>query len=351
MGYQTVNTIQQQAYLERLPIKRGFFQNIMGYDLDNLYPNKCRTAVQRSAFTTAATNTFGKYVLGRIEMNADEYVNEDDTLQDLLMNCAEDLAIFNGFAILLNYNMLGQVVSLEYVPFEYVRYNKTCTKFMINTKWNSPYDQEAIKYEVNIFDPENAVAEMELEGVENYNGQLFYFKNKGASEIYPVARIDAALDAAQFDSDRMIYALTNIQSDYSLGGILNVPTVGTDEDEVKALKEDVQNDIGAKNAGGVRVVSSLNPDVEYKYTPISRNDIDNLFAEQFKQSLDAIFAVYKMPKILAGIETQGMFNQQQFSEAKAYFNEETAPDRRRFMININKILEYSVFEKINLLEL
>ena len=80
------------------------------YDLDNIYPQRVRNAINSSGTGTACTNLMAKHLRGRGYQSAaleDLLVNvEGQTLGDLHKLMAYDRAMFLGWAYHVSYNAL-----------------------------------------------------------------------------------------------------------------------------------------------------------------------------------------------------------------------------------------------------
>ena len=97
---------------------------IIAYGNNNLYPQHLKRIVQASGTATLCLNRYAKFVEGfgfGVELATMPVNEEGVTVDDLLHDVAGDLCEFGGFAIHVNYNILGEITSLHHVPFEYAR--------------------------------------------------------------------------------------------------------------------------------------------------------------------------------------------------------------------------------------
>lgn len=341
-----VNSIQRTLFVERLYVNIAYpADRIIPYDRDNLYPNKIKSIAQRSGTTNSAIGTLSAFISGEGFHGMDTVVNREyQTLWDILRHITDSKARFGGFALHMNYNMFGEIVEINPINFEFVRWHKDLKRFVVNPDWHR---RNMRKYEVeyNPFFPENAVNEINEVGLESYKGQLFYWiPNK--SDWYTPCTWDSVLDDSQLEAEAKLYSLSSVQNDYSLSGIVAYPKNITDQEEIEEIKEDLQGDKGASNAGGIRVVGALPSEnlTNWKwFTPISRNNIDSLFKNQLETAKFNIYAAFRQPPILNGVATSGMFNQESFIDAFNYYNAQTETERKEVERELNKILEYAIF--------
>jgi len=73
------------------------------------------------------------------------------------------------------------------------------------------------------------------------------------------------------------------------------------------------------------------------------HNIDSLFVNQNSKAKENILTVYRMPEILLGLSSQGMFNEASYNDAFDYKNADTERDRRIVERVFQKVVDNSVF--------
>jgi hypothetical protein len=347
-----VNSIQRTLLVERLYVNIAFpADRIIPYDLDNLYPNKVKAIAQRSGTTMSAIGKLSEFIKGAGFPSMLTIVNrEKQTLWDILGHIAFSRAMFKGFSLHFNYNILGQVTEIKPINFEFVRWSKDLKKLVVNPDWaKRTLRKQETEYMPFNPDPEVIKSEIELEkGIDNYKGQLYYWI-PCKSDWYTVCNWDEVLDDAQFEAEAKLYSLSSVQNDYSLSGIINYPKPLENEKEIVKIKEDIRKDKGASKAGGIRVIGSMPTEGNARwpwFTPISRNNIDSLHKNQKEEAKFNIYAAFKQPPILNGVATNGMFNQESFADAFDYYNASTETERNEVEGELNKILQASIWANL-----
>jgi len=343
-----VNSIQRTLFVERLYVNIAYpADRIIPYDRDNLYPNKIKSIAQRSGTTMSAIGTLSAFISGEGFGGMDTVVNrENQTLWDIVRHIANSRAMFGGFALHFNYNLLGQIIEINPINFESVRWSKCLTKYTVNPDWmRRSRRKEEIEY--NPFFPENVINEInECGNINDYKGQLYYWI-PNTKDFYAPCNWDSVIDDAQFEAEAKLYSLSSIQNDYSLAGIITYPKNFADKDEIESIKEEIGKDKGSANAGGIRVLGAMpseNLTGNWKwFTPISRNNIDSLHSNQIENAKFNIYAAFRQPPILNGVATGGMFNQESFADAFNYYNSQTETERKEVEKEITKILSYSAW--------
>jgi hypothetical protein len=243
--------------------------------------------------------------------------------------------------------MLGQIIEINPINFEFVRWHKDLKRFVVNPDWyRRNRRREEIEY--NPFNPAGAVSEMTQAGPDKYTGQLYYWI-PCMSDWYTTCNWDSVLDDAQFEAEAKLYGLSSIQNDYSLGGYLIYPKALVDEKEIEGVKKDLASDKGSANAGGSRVFGVMPSEqlTQWKYFwPISRNNIDSLHKNQIETAKFNIYAAFRQPPILNGVATSGMFNQESFADAFNYYNTQVETERKEIEKTLSKILSYSIWSNL-----
>jgi hypothetical protein len=349
-----VNSIQRTLFIERLYVNIYYpADRIIPYDRDNLYPNKVKSIAERSGTTSSAISKLSEFITGEGFTGMDTIVNrEGQTLWDILRHVSTSKANFRGFALHFNYNLLGQITEINPINFEFVRWNKDLNRFIVNTDWaRRRRTKDEVEYEM--FNPAMAPSQMLNAGVDKYTGQLYYWI-PNICDWYTICNWDSVLDDAQFEAEAKLYSLSSVQNDYSLSGIIAYPKNLADEADIQKVKENLKEDTGSFNAGGVRVIGTLPAEnlTNWKwFTPISRNNIDGLHTKQKEDAKFNIYAAFKQPPILNGVATSGMFNQESFMDAFNYYNAATETDRKEVERELRKILAASVWSQLQNLQI
>jgi hypothetical protein len=358
----TVNTVDQAVYVERLPnpkyLSRGAGE-ILLYGSDNIYPDKVRSMAQRSQSCKTAIRTLSRFLGGQgfkeqggQDINKIEVNEAGETLHDILDHAAFEKAQF-GVTLHFNYNVLGEIIEIQEIPFHTLRWKKDLSRIVFCEDWSKAGKfSKKEKIEFYPFNPENAVNEINEVGIDKYPGQALYWIPE-RKEIYPLATFDSALDDIQFEHESGVYKLRNIQNGYSAGYVQITPMTLSSEKEQKEAKEDVKRSRGAQNAGKTKVVPMNTAFLEALgsrkiFEEIPRTGIDKYFKQQNEETKFNIYSVFQQPAILNGITKDGMFNQESFVDAFQYYNSITEKDRQELERIFNSIMPYTIWGLDNL---
>ena len=209
-------------------------EGILNYDIDNSYPQRINTIINSSGTGTLCTSLFGKFLYGGgfvQEALAKTIVSPSKkmTANKLLFKTGKAVSKFNGFAIHVNYNALYKKSSLNYVPFQDVRFTTSENEdypdmIAVYDDWDktksSKIKKEEIDY-INFYNPDPEVIQSEVDaagGWENYKGQIYYWSVDGME--YPLAPSDSVLEDVQTDSHAKVFKFRNITTNFMASHIL-----------------------------------------------------------------------------------------------------------------------------------
>ena len=220
--------------------------------------------------------------------------------------------------------------------------------------WSEVYnlDSNIIKYKP--FNPDTVIDEINKVGIDEYNGQVFYFIPK-SRDIYPLCRFDAVLNDAQFEDEATIGRLRGMQNDYPLGGLMKLPLNLYDDEEYSDILDRIKtNAKGQKNASSWIAIPVHNEEFAKAkfFEPNTRQNVDRLTENQENRAEKNIYKTYQQPPILNGVSNDGMFNQDQFSQAFDCYNSKTQNERTYLEKFFNKFWKYTVWynnEKLSII--
>ncbi len=322
---------------------------IIPYGQDNLYPNRLINAIKKSPTAKGCSEMLAMFVQGNgLAFGGDMVVNRDgDTMNDILGKAVKDYSGLNGFCLHFNFNILGQITEIFNIDIKYVRKSKDLKSAQFGV-WNNPswYNRFIT---VDLYDPTCVVNRIKQEGINNYNGQIMFF-TKGY-DIYPDSPLDSASISADFEKSVQIYQYATINNSFSGSGVLKVPTMGQGEKadkNIQKAKDNLESIHGADKAGSFMTMPiPVDTDGKLQNTTLfesfSPNNIDSLFVNQNAKAKENILSVYRMPEVLLGTSTKGMFNQASYNDAFDYKNADTERDRKIVERVFQKVVDNSIF--------
>ena len=294
---------------------------IKSYDADNLYPQNVRHIVLSSKTGSGCLERYTDYIEGRglfSEALAGFAVNLDgQTLADLHTQESGDLAMLNGFAIHVNYDIEGHIVSLHHLPFENVRIMEPdaegfVRKLAVHPDWsgkltrsgkNVKVTEATIDY-IDVFNPDPEVVRAQMQeagGPQFYLGQIYYYSREGYLQ-YPYARYHAALADLSTDEGLSNVMLRNVRNNFlPAGAFVRLKSQGSalmsdDEADSAAVTEDYSEDLAALQ-GDTNAMKILDITVETKeempeFLTFHGTNYDKEFTQTSAETKDCIYSAF-----------------------------------------------------------
>lgn len=292
---------------------------IKSYDADNLYPQNVRNIVLSSKTGTGCLERYTDYIEGRgitSEALAGFAVNLDgQSLADLHAQVAGDLAMFNGFAIHVNYDVEGRIVSLHHIPFENVRVLEPdeegyIRKVALHPDWSGSLTRSGKTVRVNeantdyidVFNPDPVVVlsqMLEAGGPQFYLGQVYYYSREGYMQ-YPYAKYHAVLADLSTDEGLSAVMLRNVRNNFlPAGAFVRLKSQGaalTGDEPEDPANEDYSEDLAALQ-GDQNALKILDITVETKeempeFLTFHGTNYDKEFTQTAEETKDSIYAAF-----------------------------------------------------------
>lgn len=295
---------------------------IKSYDADNLYPQNVRNIVLNSKTGNGCLERYTDYIEGRgiaSQPLAGFVVNLDgETLADLHAQVSSDLAMHDGFAIHVNYDINAHITSLHQVPFENVRIAEpdedgNVRKVALHPDWTGrltrngkpvKITKDAIDY-LDVFnpDPEVVLAQMqEAGGPQFYKGQVYYYSSLGYL-LYPYSKFHAVLADMSTDEGLSNIMNRNVRNNFLPAGAFvrlksqGAPYSGDDADlEPQVDDSEYAEDLAALQ-GDTEALKFLDITVESKdempeFINMQGNNYDKDFTATAAEVKDCIYAAF-----------------------------------------------------------
>lgn len=338
---------------------------VLAFDFDNLYPNRCIDIVNDSGTAVTALRMFQKYVSGNGTTNKDfglQKVNQDGlTVNKLIRKMSRSLGLHQGIALHVNYNGLGQKTAINFVSFEYPRLTledgKQAGKIAVYDDWGLVKRTKIIKNQIdyiNKYNPskvfsevDSIKAETDVEKWNNYQGQLFYWTPEGSSQ-YPLAPYDAVLEDMMTEAQTKRFKNSTASRNFLASHML-ITGVELDEDgePLKAgegIASTMEEFQGGDNASSIIHLERESEDEVIELKKIDIQNYDGLYEYTENSSRDSILRTYLIPPTLLIQQAGKLGTSREISDAKAYFNDITAPDRKIIEELLEEVLTNFVYD-------
>ena len=342
-----------QQIERRITVRQLQNWGIIGYDLDNSYPQRMLELIGQSPTAKACWQKRAQFIAGNgfeEESLADVVVNSKGlTLAKLFKRIAIDKAWACGFGIHINYNANFEISELSYVKFEDIRQgdpdnpdkrDKFAVYFDWSQKtWKSIYVGK-IDY-IHRYNPDPEVIKQQVidaDGWDNYKGQLYYFNPE--IDDYPLIEADSVWEDFETEAGIKIFNNREVTTGFLPSAMLFIksrpeeaanqnPTDGTRYiNQPSQLERNLGTFQGARSAQKIVVIEYENDDEKPELSSFNMQNNDKLF-EVTEKSVEArIIKGWGIPKELINSEkSTGLSNGGEKKEAIREFNHATEPDR------------------------
>lgn len=212
-------------YLQALEIQAAGEGNTYYQDVHNI--------IQASSSGCECVERFAEFIEGAGFADASLYGlvlnHRKDTADEIHRLVCADLAEYGGFALHLNYNLAGEITEVSHVPFEICRLeepdsNGYVARICTHPDWTGkktfagktkPVDKKNVK-RFHKFNPNVNVIHTQIAqagGIENYNGQIYYFSTAGRDR-YPIPRADRVLTEMSTDEGLANVKWRNVRNNF-----------------------------------------------------------------------------------------------------------------------------------------
>lgn len=287
------------------------------YGVDNLYPQHLMAITSASGTAELCLSRYAQFVEGNgfnDIQTSDIIINrQGHTCDDLLQWCADDLTRFGGFALHVNYNVLGEITEVQFVPFEQLRLKEQDAsgyvgKIMVHPDWSGKLhrDGSVVRVsaenvtEVDVFNPDKAVVMAQIEtcgGISNYKGQIMYVSRAGGMN-YPTPIYDSVVTEMSTDEGLCNVKNRNVRNNFLTSCMLiarkSAYTDGSDgEDKEMISPEMLKTFQGDMNTGKMLYVEVENDEDEPKVVEFPVKNYDKDFTATETSTVERIYAQFK----------------------------------------------------------
>lgn len=344
---------------------------VQAYGEDNLYPQTLKNIVSASSTGSECADRFADFIEGNgfREVSFSEYVvnRKGDTADDIHALVCRDIADYGGLALHVNYNILGEIVELQHIPFENCRLleeddNGYVAKIAIHPDWSGcktrkgariKISKENVDY-IDVFNPIKSVVQAQIEaagGVEYYKGQVLWVSMAG-KQTYPTGKADRVITEMSTDEGLSNIKLRNVRNNFLPAGMMvskKGSSIRYDEqgNEVKDKKEEdfgfsdailmLQGDVNSNKIMEVEIEAE---EEEPKFVPITIQNYDKEFTVTDASVVERIYSAYgQEPWYCIRVGKVG-FSGDILEDAFEYYNSIVSKQQRLIERTFDRIFKY-----------
>lgn len=292
----------------KIPIfKENKSKGFLTYGEDNAYPQMLINLYNSSPKHGAIVTQKAAYIAGdKTEVigknteeiaRANDYLNNINAYEDfetLKTKIAQDLELFDGFALEIIWNKAKtSIAEMYHLPFQNVRIGLE-GNYKYAEDWS---DRKAVVTDYFPFNPRTRESK-----------QVYYFKmyRAGCGE-YPTAPYQSALKYIEIDTEIANFHLNSIKSGFSAQTLIQlfkgIPNPEQARDTIKRFKD---NFSGTDNAGSIIIQFNEPNETPSVVNNLAPSDFDKMFMQLNEQVQQEILMSHRVTSpMLFGIKTEG----------------------------------------------
>ena len=344
--------------------------NIQLYGKDNLYPQRMRNLIQSSHTGGACCERYQTFIEGNGLNNTEfsEYVcnRAGETVDDIFRLIAHDMAMHHGFALHVNYNILGEIVELSHIPFEACRLEEETDDGSVvfinyHPDWTGHKSRKG-KYiqvtrdntkKIYTFNPRREVVQAQIiksGGIESYRGQILWFSMDGKWE-YPRPIYDKVVTNLSTDEGLDNVKYRNVRNNFLVAGMLvhkKGTSLGIDENgnaldeksNASSISESLDIFQGDENACAIMDVTVEQDEDKPEFTRFEAQNFDKKFSMTEESVTKSIYIAFGQEVYYRIIDGSLGFSTEIMSEAFKFYSSYTSSPRRAISRALKRIFEH-----------
>lgn len=340
---------------------------MQAYGNDNLYPQNISAIAKASGTAELCIDRYAKFIEGygfNSEQLSEVIVNRHEvTADDLLHNVAADLARFGGFALHVNYNVLGQVSEINFVPFENCRLGVEDEQgrvkhILVHPDWTQKkirngmpirIDEETVK-RIRVFNPDPDKVAKEIEedgGIGFYNGQILW-RSMDGSNVYPTPIYDSVVTEISTDEGLGNVKYRNVRNNFLVScmlvykkGVPKIDDEGNELDDGSMISdEDLKQFQGDENTSKILAVELENDEDMPNVIAFPTKNYDKEFTVTDSSVVERIYAQFHQELFYAIRIGKLGFSGQVMRDAYEYYAGEVTNEQRFIQRTFEKVFAY-----------
>lgn len=349
--------------------------NIQAYGKDNIYPQRLYNLIRNSSVGGACLDRYETFIEGDGLRNAEfsEFIcnRRGDTVDDLYRLIAQDMALYHGFALHVNYNMMCEIVEVSHIPFQQCRLEEETADgkvvyINVHPDWEGKKTRKGVAIKVDkknvkkiyCFNPRKEVVLSQIVksgGIERYRGQILWFSMDGKF-VYPVPIYDKVVTNLSIDEGLDNVKYRNVRNNFLVAGMVvhkKGQSVGVDPETGQEIKNsDNENAVsdslrifqGDENACALMDVTVENDEDVPKFVSLEGNNFDKKYESTEESSLKKIYIAFAQEPWYRILEGSLGFTGDILTDAYSYYNSYVSKERRAISRELKRIFDNWYFK-------
>jgi hypothetical protein len=332
---------------------------IQTFGENNDYPQQVMEIIGASGTASSCINVFSKFISGQGFNNPDFFsliINRQrQTTDELLGLIAHDFAVFNGFAIHINYSANYKITQLQYIPFETIRLgalkkNGQSDTIVLHWDWGRRMTQlkkwsKDDTITINTFNPDPQTIDTQVSeagGWSKYKGQVLFYSGNRANN-YPLPKYDAVLTDMSTEEGIANISYRNARHNFIVSGMF-VDIIDWEKPEnqkqIEENEENIKESQGDEDALKIWYTCAESRDRLPEFIPFSGKNYDKEYTVTREKVKDDIGRAFNQPPILRAENVGNNFGSDAIRNAYDYYNSVTAVERMQIERVFSQIFKH-----------
>jgi len=361
------------AVIKRKDFKINKTEHVLNYDFDNIYPQRCEDIISDSPTGKTCLDIKTDFLIGEGFNDKIFYktvVNNKGLTNDgLLRLIASDVAKFKSCALHFNFNGLGEIREINFIPWSNIRFvdpneedEAFAGKIAVYSDWERIKKKNISIKDIDFIEAYSGDKEAVLESVdrltvyekdgetvsvsgwEKYKGQIFiYTPNPGE---YPLATFDSVLEEMLVEGRMKRFKLSSASNNFLASHIL-VTGEKESETEEEEFVEVLKNFSGADESGKILWLQKEDEADTIELQKVDIQNYDGAFRYTEESSEKQIMKIFRVPPVFLLSISGSLGANNQLKEAFAFYNAITKNERLIIEEIFAKVFENWHDQKVN----
>lgn len=322
------------------------------YGKDNLFPVYLVDLFNSSPLHNSIITGKVNYITGRglVQSNELEFVfkpNPYESMQQIFNKVALDYEIYNGYAIEVIRNRMGEIVEMYHADFSKYRVGKDDETLYYSEDWEAKYSSN--KNRSRNYNPKVISCPRFNKDKNQKKSIIYHTEYRPGLKYYPLPDYVGALAVIETSVEIGNFDLNAIKNGFAGGTIINLLNGIPSEEEQEVIEAKILEKMSGSENGN-RIILMFSDDVDHsaKIESLNGNDLADRFDQLEKRVNQSIYQGHKVPGILFGQVTPGALGQRnEMIDSYQILNETYVLRRQTTLIEqFNDILEYKGLERV-----